>query len=185
MGTIRNFIALLRGNLKCTIKKVLNTSRFIYNPFLRINSDVNIRIDSKSRMSLGKGVLINSRTVISSIDGGNLVIGEMVGVNCNSMIMCHESITIGDNTIMGPGVLIYDHDHDFNSTEGVKRNHYKTTPVSIGRNCWIGAGTIILRGSTIGDNCLIAAGSIIKGEIPTGSIVIQKRDESINKRIST
>lgn len=182
MAIFRNIIALLRGNVKCLCLKMFNGGRFSYYPFLRVMEDVDFRLESKSILSMGKGVLIDSRTVISSTDGGKLILGDMVGVNCNSMIMCHDSITIGDNTIMGPGVLIYDHDHDYNSTEGVKRNIYKSTPVSIGNNCWIGAGSIILRGTTIGNNCLIAAGSVVKGNYPDGSVVIQTREEVVKQK---
>ena len=96
--------------------------------------------------------------------------------------MCHDSITIGANTIMGPGVYIYDHDHVFDSTVGVRRNEYVTAPISIGKNCWIGANTVILRGTTIGDNCLIAAGCVVKGNVPAGSVVIQKREEIIKQK---
>lgn len=183
MGVFRNIIALLRGNVKCLCLKICNGGRFSYYPFLRIMKDVDIRLEAKSILSIGKGALIESRSVISSTDGGKLVLGDMVGINCNSMIMCHDSITIGDNTIMGPGVLIYDHDHDFNSAEGVKRNHYKSTPVTIGSKCWIGAGAIILRGTTIGNNCLVAAGSVVKGDYPDGSVIIQKRDELVRHKM--
>ena len=133
-------------------------------------------------ISFNKGVLIASNSVVSATDGGRLSFGKMVGINRNSMIMCHDSIRIGANTIMGPGVYIYDHDHVFDSTVGVRRNEYVTAPISIGKNCWIGANTVILRGTTIGDNCLIAAGCVVKGNVPAGSVVIQKREEIIKQK---
>ena len=82
-------------------------------------------------ISFNKGVLIASNSVVSATDGGRLSFGKMVGINRNSMIMCHDSIRIGANTIMGPGVYIYDHDHVFDSTVGVRRNEYVTAPISI------------------------------------------------------
>lgn len=152
-----------------------------FNSFLRVRKGVEFRIDKNSVMSLGKGVLINSGTVVSSTDGGFLHIGDNVGLNNNTMLFCHDRIDIGDDTIMGPGIYIYDHDHCYSNTEGVKRNDFKTAPVIIGKNCWIGAGSIILRGTTIGDNCLIAAGSVIRGVYEPGSVVIQKRQEMIKE----
>ena len=70
----------------------------------------------------------------------------------------------------------------FDSTDGVRRNEYLTAPITIGKNCWIGANTVILRGTTIGDNCLIAAGCVVKGNVPAGSVVIQKREEIIKQK---
>lgn len=182
MSTIKNIFALHRANIKCAFIKIVSGSRFTYHPFIRINSNVELRIDKNSFMSFGKGVLVDPRTIISSTDGGCLKLGTMVGVNSNSMIMCHDSISIGDNTIMGPGVYIYDHDHVFDSTTGVRRNEYVTAPISIGKNCWIGANAVILRGTTIGDNCLIAAGCVVKGDYPNGSVIIQKREEIIKQK---
>ena len=133
-------------------------------------------------ISFNKGVQIASNSVVSATDGGRLSFGKMVGINRNSMIMCHDRVCIGDNTIMGPGVYIYDHDHVFDSTDGVLRYVTDKDVVSIGKNCWIGANTVILRGTTIGDNCLIAAGCVVKGNVPAGSVVIQKREEIIKQK---
>ena len=58
-----------------------------------------------------------------------------------------------------------------------------TAPVIIGKNCWIGAGTIILKGSQIGDNCVVGAGCVLKGNYADDSLIIQKRDE-LNKLIT-
>lgn len=179
MTLFRNIFALIRGNIKLIFLKMSYPKRVKFNSFLRVGGGVDVRLDRNSSLCLGKGVLVNKGTVLSSTDGGELVIGDMVGLNNNTMVFCHERIEIGNNTIMGPSVCIYDHDHVFSTSTGVKRNDFKAAPVKIGKGCWIGAGTIILRGSFIGDNCLIAAGSIIKGNYPDGSIVIQKRQEIV------
>jgi len=140
-----------------------------------MDKSVRIVLRGNSGIQLGKGVLVSGNSVLSATDGGSLVIGENVGVNRNSMIMCHKSITIGDNTIMGPGVYIYDHDHEFDINNGVARNKFKTDSVVIGESCWIGANTVILKGTTLGDCCVVGAGSVIKGNYPGGSKIIQKR----------
>lgn len=49
----------------------------------------------------------------------------------------------------------------------------------IGEGCWIGAGTIILKGVTIGDNVLISAGSLVKRDIPSNSLFYNKRENSV------
>ena len=77
--------------------------------------------------------------------------------------------------------MIYDHDHDFRIKDGLKSLKYKTSPIIIGNNVWIGSNTIILRGSKIGNNCVIGAGSVIKGTYEDGSIIVQKRENSVSK----
>ena len=181
MKILTDIISALRANLKCLLLKIFHPKAFCYHPFLRMQSNVDIRLLGGA-INFDKGVLIASNSVISVTDGGKLSLGRMVGINRNSMIMCHDKVSIGDNTIMGPGVYIYDHDHVFDSTDGVRRNEYVTAPISIGKNCWIGANTVILRGTTIGDNCLIAAGCVVKGNYPDSSVVIQKREEIIKQK---
>ena len=58
---------------------------------------------------------------------------------------------------------------------------YKTAPVEIGNNVWIGANTIILRGTKIGDNCVIGAGSIVKGNVLSNSVFLQKKENMVKE----
>ena len=51
----------------------------------------------------------------------------------------------------------------------------------IGNDVWIGAGAVILRGTTIGDKAVIGAGSIVKGNVPAGSVFYQKRETIIKE----
>ncbi|MBQ6728035.1 MAG: acyltransferase, partial [Clostridia bacterium] len=93
---------------------------------------------------------------------------------CN--LISHESIIIGNDTILAQNIFIYDHDHKYDAENGVKKREFKTAPIVIGKNCWIGANTMILRGTEIGDNCVIGAGCILKGKYPKGSLIIQPRE---------
>jgi galactoside O-acetyltransferase len=45
-------------------------------------------------------------------------------------------------------------------------------PVHIGKNCWLGAGVVVLPGVTIGDNTVIGAGSVVTKDIPSGVVAV-------------
>ena len=92
------------------------------------------------------------------------------------MLVCRQSITIGEGCEFGPGVLVYDHDHDFRV--GLEKKEYKCSDVVIGDHVWIGANTVILRGAVIGDNCVIGAGSVVRGNVPSNTILVQKRENT-------
>lgn len=86
-------------------------------------------------------------------------------------------ITVGEQTTISTGVYILVHDYSIGTAI---RSIRSTTPgdmprflreVKIGNNCFIGARSIILPGTTIGDNTIIGAGSVVKGNIPSGVIV--------------
>lgn len=87
----------------------------------------------------------------------------------------HDRVIIGSGTEIGPGVMIFDHDHDVKEYS-LKQNHYITDEIVIGENVWIGANVTILRGSHIGDNSIVGAGAVLKGNYPENCLIIQKRE---------
>lgn len=115
-----------------------------------------------------RGMCINCK-------GGKIKIGKSVFFNNNVTINCQQSVSIGDNVLIGEDVKIYDHDHDYRKGNIEKRDSFICSPVSIGHNVWIGSNVLILRGVTIGDNCIVSAGSIVTKRIPSDNILIQKQ----------
>lgn len=122
------------------------------------------------------------RTVTLEADGGTLCIGGGCFINNGCTVVAKDSITIGRNTAIGPNTLIYDHDHRIDASVPLHDSGFVTAPVIIGDNVWIGANTVILRGSVIGNDCVIGAGSVIKGEYPPNTVVIQHREETLKKK---
>lgn len=125
------------------------------------------RLVCEGRFGSRAGCFIN-------IYGGRVLIKDNVtfnrGVNLNSQL----SVEIGRDTFIGPGVLIYDHDHKI--VDGIVQKHeYTRAPIIIGDNVWVGANSIILKGVKIGSGALISAGSIVTKDVPPNAILIQKR----------
>ena len=114
---------------------------------------------------------------IAVIDGGKITIGENVSLNRNCILVCHDAISIADNCAVGPNVVFYDHDHNFGEN-GIEPG-FKTAPIVIEKNCWIGAGATILRGTHIGEGSVIGAGAVVRGEIPPHSKVTANRELTI------
>ena len=115
---------------------------------------------------------IGKNSYISVLKSGTLFLGKGVGVgNCNQII-CQNKIAIGDDTILGPNVYIYDHNHQFTLENGVDRWNYDIDEVIIGKKTWIGANVVILKGVHIGDNCVIGAGSVVTKDIPSHCVAV-------------
>ena len=170
----RNGVAFTRG-LLFTIMYRINKDGSIGKSF-RVFKGATLDIYRKGSCKIGNNVRIDCNSNVVVTEGGKLSIGDNVGIGYFNRVICREKITIGSNTILGPNVMIYDHDHIYSSETGVDRKEYLTSEISIGKNCWIGSNTVILRGTHIGNRCLIAAGCVIKGDIPDGTKVIQKRE---------
>ena len=156
------------------INGIKNIGKENYKNLLYIDKTTNISIDNKAKFNVGHKFRTRKNVEINVRGSANLNIGNNVFLNSGCIITAREKIQIGDNTIIGPYVIIYDNDHKVINGE-IKHNSYETEPIIIGKNVWIGAGTMILRGAEIGDNCIIASGSVVKGKIGKRTILIQKR----------
>ncbi|RMG25009.1 MAG: acyltransferase, partial [Methanobacteriota archaeon] len=118
----------------------------------------------KGRLSISSGSWFEKGVLLHCIDG-HLSIGEMTFINKNSVIACMESITIGNNVLIADHVSIFDHDHGL-----VNRSEYRTKPVLIEDNVWLGSHSVVLKGVRIGKGSIVAAGSVVTKSIPPNEI---------------
>ena len=75
------------------------------------------------------------------------------------------------STQIGPGVQIYAADHPRDPVERRTGLEFGK-PVAIGRNVWLGGGSIILPGTTIGDDAVVGAGSVVTRNVLVGAAVM-------------
>lgn len=132
------------------------------------------------------GNRINIRNYINILVGkdAKLVLGDQVFMNNYCSINCLEKIEIGENTLFGEGVKLYDHNHEYgyNPDFRVEHQKFKTAPIKIGKNCWLGSNVTVLKGVTIGDNVIIGANCLIYKDVPKDTIVKSKTDlETVSK----
>lgn len=132
-----------------------------------------ILFSSSGVLSL-KGRLSSRANSYLSASTGRLSIGKNCFINQNAYIVSKDKIAIGDNVIVGPNAVIVDHDHDFRSVDYMRE--FKTAPVVIEDNVWIGGNVTILKGVSIGHDSVIGAGCVLSrrnagGGIPPCSLV--------------
>ena len=97
--------------------------------------------------------------------------GNQIYVNYNLTCVDDTHIYIGDYTMLGPNVTIATAGHPILPELRQKGLQYNM-PVHIGKNCWVGAGVIIMPGITIGDNVVIGAGSVVTKDIPSNMVAV-------------
>jgi len=119
-------------------------------------------------IGLGKGARIEAPFHCSY--GFNIEIGAMAFLNVGCVVLDSAPVTIGADSMLGPGVHIYcaDHHRDIEKRRaGIER----ALPVRIGSDVWIGGGAIILPGVTIGDGAIVAAGAVVSRDVAPGARV--------------
>lgn len=103
--------------------------------------------------------------------GHHVHFGKGVYANFNLTLVDDTHIYVGDYTMFGPNVTVATAGHPILPELREKAYQYNF-PVHIGRNCWIGAGVVIVPGVTIGDNVVIGAGSVVTKDIPSNVIAV-------------
>ena len=103
--------------------------------------------------------------------GKHVHFGKGVYANFNLTLVDDTHIYIGDYTMLGPNVVIATAGHPILPELRPLAYQYNM-PVHIGKNCWLGAGVIVLPGVTIGDNTVIGAGSVVTKDIPSNVVAV-------------
>lgn len=107
----------------------------------------------------------------ANFGGKHVHLGKQVYANFHLTLVDDTHIYIGDYTMLGPNVTLATAGHPILPELRVKGLQFNM-PVHIGRNCWLGAGVVVMPGVTIGDNSVIGAGSIVTKDIPANVVAV-------------
>lgn len=140
-----------------------------------------------ARIILGKGVIlvsestantagINHPVIISAEGPGSIIrIEDGVGISGASIVTCSE-IVVGEQTMIGANCNIYG--TDFHCQRASERLHQSngtasapTSPIHIGKRCWLASNITVLKGVTIGDESVVGAMSLVNKDVPSKAVV--------------
>lgn len=107
----------------------------------------------------------------SNWGGKHVHFGKAVYANFNLTMVDDTHIYVGDHTMFGPNVVIATAGHPI-LPELRRKGYQYNMPVHIGKNCWLGAGVLVMPGVTIGDNSVIGAGSVVTKDIPSNVVAV-------------
>lgn len=103
--------------------------------------------------------------------GKHVHFGNNVYANFGLTLVDDTHIYVGDGTMFGPNVVISTAGHPI-LPELREKQYQFNMPVHIGKNCWLGAGVLVMPGVTIGDNSVIGAGSVVTKDIPANLVAV-------------
>ncbi len=125
----------------------------------------------------------------ANFGGRHVHFGKNVYANFNLTLVDDSHIYIGDYTMIGPNVTIATAGHPL-LPELREKGYQYNKQIRIGRNCWLGAGVVVVPGITIGDNVVIGAGSIVTRDLPSNVVavgnpckILRKIDEAEIRRL--
>lgn len=107
----------------------------------------------------------------ANFGGKHVHFGKNIYANFNLTMVDDGHIYVGDSTMFAPGVIVATAGHPI--LPELRETVYQyNMPVHIGKNCWIGAGAIILPGVTIGDQVVVGAGSVVTKDLPSNVVAV-------------
>ena len=105
-------------------------------------------------------------------ESASVEIHDDVAINNNAVLYSlGAGIAIGERTVIGTGVEIYD--SDFHWLDPARRGDPDppSEPVNIGRNVFIGSNARILKGVCVGENSVVGCGAVVTSSCPANSII--------------
>ena len=138
---------------------------------VRVDSFLKIILRDKAKLALNNRTIICRFSEITIAEGSSLLVGEncYIGKNCN--IRARGNITIGANTQIAQNVTIVSGQYKSTIKEvPIKNQGFRSAPIIIGDNVWIGANAVIMPGVIIGEGAIIGAGSIVTKNIESYTV---------------
>jgi len=103
--------------------------------------------------------------------GYNLKVGNGFYANHGCTLLDAAPITIGDNCLLAPGVVISTAGHPLDPIERATGVEFANA-ISIGNDVWIGANVSVCPGVTIGNNVVVGAGSVVVQDLPDNTVCV-------------
>ena len=125
---------------------------------------------------------INHRTIIvTRLPEAKIIIGNNVGIS-GATIYARDSITIGNNVLIGANAKIIDsdfHPMDIQARNADDKSQITNRPVVIEDDCFLGTDCIILKGTHLGRGCIVGAGAVVSGTFAPGSVIVGNPGKAI------
>ena len=160
-------------------QSMFTTKNSTIHPTFRLGHGNNVIIDPNATIRIGENVSLNQNNYITIKNEAKFSIGSDTYIT-RATISCLGEISIGKNCILGEGMKIFDHNHQYTKEPfSVSKTDFNVGKVIMGNNVWTGANVVILKDVTIGDNVIIGAGCVIHKNVPANSIIINKQEHKV------
>lgn len=130
-----------------------------------------IIVEGEGAVDIGGGARIGRRVFFETYGGARITIGRNVTINDGVVLVAYAGVTIEDDAMIGEYASIRDANHGMLRDRLVRLQPHSAAPVRIGRDAWIGRGSIILKGVEVGDGAVAGANSVVTKNVAPNTIV--------------
>lgn len=131
-----------------------------------LGRDHHLEAVGSSQIQIGKNVRFHERVHIRAVDGAQIRIGDNCYFHHDVAILAHTSITIGADGIFAAFCYLSDHNHEIDRHMRIKDQGFKTEPLVVGDDVWLGVGATLIKGANLGEGVVIAARAVVNKTVP-------------------
>lgn len=169
LGSLISRASQYKATLTCRLLSILNPNIQI-SPECKFGHQTILRATDGGSITLGERTSIGRNAQIIA-QSGHVVVGKNVHIGDGVIITCRESIHIGTDSLIAEYVVIRDQDHETHSRP-IRLAGFRTSPIRIGRDVWIGSKASILRGVNVGDGAVVGAHALVRLDVPAGHLAV-------------
>jgi acetyltransferase-like isoleucine patch superfamily enzyme len=136
-----------------------------------------LRFANLKKIKIGNYVTIHSNCWIQTLmndeensEEPKIEFRDHVAIGMNSTISAARKIIFEEHVFTGRNVYVSDHRHKYEDLS-IAEDIADISEVRIGAYTWIGQNAVILPGVQIGRNCVVGANSVVNKDVPDNSIV--------------
>ena len=170
---VEAFLGAVPGSTGVALRRVYYHFRLAASaPELSIQT--NVSITCPGCISIGRKGYLARDCKLYATPESPIRIGANFSANANVMINARGSghITIGNNVLIGPNVVLRSNDHVFGRADVLINDQGMTEgTITIGNDVWIAANAVVLQNVSIGDGAVVAAGAVVTKNVPPYTVV--------------
>lgn len=160
-GVLRLIMIRLQSLFYRSLYRLLTRGRVRFAARAVLLAPQLIQVSGTGRLVVGRGAVIERGARIVVRDSV-LTIEDGAFLGPSSTVVAFADVTIGAGALIGERVSIHSEDH---GPVG-KRDMFCVSPVEIGAEAWICAGTVVSKGSSVGAGTTVGANSFVRGALP-------------------
>jgi acetyltransferase-like isoleucine patch superfamily enzyme len=145
--------------------------------------------DPKS-IAIGHHTTLHDCWTLANLDPGSADRRPKIRIGSHCSIMwdfqCNASVSVEvqDYVLIAPRVFITDSDHvvDAAGQRTTVSNCFRSAPVVIEHDCWLGVNAVILKGVRVGHHAVVGANAVVTTDVEPNAIVAGVPARAIGRR---
>jgi len=150
-----------------------------------------VQATSRDGIVLGNNVVIGPMAMIRPSGyyardlGVGLTVGDRSGIGAGSYIGCSGGVTIGNDVLFGPGVMLFAEEHVIGDvSHTIREQGVRWASIVIEDDCWLASRVTVTSGVRIGRGSVVGAGAVVTKDVPPFSVVAGNPAKVIRSRRS-